>query len=999
MRGGLERWKRGANSHGVHAAIAYALDGECDSGRRASRGVEALADYSDTASRTVTRFAVTNGTIATDELDRAGLTAWVDGCDPATGERRGRELLSPQADLVLDGTINAPKSFSIAAMVHPGLAAEFEALQDRLRDRVILTWQRELNARRGAGGRLRQPIHRLEVVELRHRRSRALDPHIHRHLWLNVKVQGVDGGWSNVDSRVAMRLHTLINAEGELAARTDPRWLSALADHGYTLNADEEIAELAHVVRPMSRRSNQIEANRAGMLATWRAEHRGAEPDREVLARIDRAAWAKGRPHKPANLDETAWQDLVLSELTAIDPEILAPRSPVAFQEATAHRDVGRLAASALVDADRRSAANGGRFSMIDLRAGATRAVATSGTIADRDELQPLIDAVVARAASDVVDLLEGEVDRPAHVKGFMATTTAALKLEVAGRFDDLTQPGQPVRREHVAIAAAAVLGDVPLDTDQGDAAAAIGGTDRLVTVTGPAGTGKTTILRVAKRLLDAQHRRIVVVAPTKKAASVAAREVGATGSSLHALLADHGFRWQADDTGSDIWTRFRPGQTDPTGRVYPGPSRFPLAAGDRIVIDEAGMVDLHTARALAVLAAETGAGLAMVGDHLQALPVGHAGAMTCMARRSTAVVELSAIHRFRDPAYAALTVRMREPDGRANAVSVAADLDAGGHVRVAADSTAARTLMVDGYIAASARGQRIALVTASNEEADAVNELIQQHRLDDGQLTLTRIGTGIGEQRILEGDIVQTRRNDTTAGVDNRALWVVRRIHHDSFQLASVSDSAEIRTVSADYAADHLHLAYASTVHGIQGETTDAAIVGPGVDAAGLYVGMTRGRSHNEAIVILKPHQNAIDELADTMMRGLPEVTLEDARRAAAAELSRAARAPVTTDFAEQLAELARVDEWLAAARTAIHSAYTDHANADAHGHGRALAVDPLGDDIARLADLFADRTDIAASLRGALLVAAPTCTDTTPVQLAYDPSPSDLGEEGPVR
>src|SRR5690606_20103717 len=138
---------------------------------------------------------------------------------------------------------NAPKSYSLAALIHPELAAEYEALQDRLRERVIKTWQRELNARRGVGGRYREAIRRLEVVELQHRRSRALDPHIHRHLWLSVKVQGEDGKWSNVDSRVAMKLHTVINAEGELAARTDPVWIDALARHGYTLNDDGEIAE------------------------------------------------------------------------------------------------------------------------------------------------------------------------------------------------------------------------------------------------------------------------------------------------------------------------------------------------------------------------------------------------------------------------------------------------------------------------------------------------------------------------------------------------------------------------------------------------------------------------------------------------------------------------------------------------------------------------------------------------------------------------------------
>lgn len=94
--------------------------------------------------------------------------------------------MSTDADLLLDGTLNHPKSYSIAALMHPELATEFEALQDRLRDRILLTWQAELNARRGHGGLVREQIARIEVVELQHRRSRALDPHIHRHLWLNI---------------------------------------------------------------------------------------------------------------------------------------------------------------------------------------------------------------------------------------------------------------------------------------------------------------------------------------------------------------------------------------------------------------------------------------------------------------------------------------------------------------------------------------------------------------------------------------------------------------------------------------------------------------------------------------------------------------------------------------------------------------------------------------------------------------------------------------------
>jgi hypothetical protein len=875
--------------------MAYAFKGTCDSGLRSVTGVEALAAYSGGDAAEVTRFTVIAGEISVDALAAEELRRWVDGRDPATGEVRGRELMSPTADLILDGTINAPKSYSIAALISADLAVEFEALQDRLRDRVITTWQRELNARRGAGGSIRESLHRVEVVELQHRRSRALDPHIHRHLWLGVKVQGVDRKWSNVDSRVAMRLHTLINAEGELAARTDPEWIGALARHGYTLNGDGEIAELAGVARPLSRRSSQIEANRAGLLVRWRAAHPGQEPSHDVVQQIDRLAWAQHRPNKPGVVDEAEWEQLIRDELLALDPALLEGRPATRVRAVTAEEvDRELLAARAVVDADARSTGCGGRFSSYDVRAGATRAVAASGIVAHRGDLQDLIDDVAAHAAQLTVDLLDGET-RPAHVKSLMAASTAALKVELAGRFDRLTRPGENVGRAEIARVGAQVLGDtLALDAGQAEAAAAIAGTDRLVSVTGPAGAGKTTMLRVARVALTRQGRRLVVVAPTKKAASVAGREIGATASSLHALLADHGFRWGQDQAGAEVWTRLSCGETDSrTGRVFEGPRLFPLDVGDRVVVDEAGMVALHTATALAALAEETGAGIAMVGDHLQAMPVGHAGAMACLTRRATAVVELTAVHRFRDPDYAALTLRMREPASKEHALAVAAELDERGLIHRVTDGGHARDVMVEAYFRWANTRKRVALVTSTNEEADAINEAIQQRRLQLGLLTQTRIAIGQDEQRLLEGDVVQTRLNDRAADVENRAIWYIHRIHADKLELASVSDTGDRRWVSRDYAAEHVHLAYASTVHGIQGETTHASIVGPGVDASGLYVGMTRGRVHNETVAIAHSAAAAREQVADSMMRGIPEISIDDSIRAARRELGRAAVDP----------------------------------------------------------------------------------------------------------
>ncbi|MDL9981196.1 AAA family ATPase [Microbacterium sp. ASV49] len=889
MRGGLERWKRGVDSHGVRQAISYALEGTCDAHLQDTTGAEALEAYGAASDSTVSRFIVENGVITTDELTAGGLRVWLTGHDPITGDERGHQRLSPDADLLLDGTLNHPKSYSIAALLHPELAAEFEALQDRLRDRILLTWQTELNARRGHGGLVREEITRIEVVELQHRRSRALDPHIHRHLWLNIKVLGADGRWSNVDSRVAMKLHTVVNAEGELAARTDPAWIAALARHGYTLDDAGEIAELAGAVRALSRRSAQIEANRARLIAEWSATHGRSTPSVEVLHQIDRRAWAVSRPNKPADLDEISWETRVRDEIAAIDPSLVAERAPIAIDATDLDAlDLDLLAAMAIVDADERSTSSGGRVSAVDIRAGATRALSRTRIVAPRDQLDGVIAEISRRAATAVVRLVAD--DAPSHVKAFMATETVRAKIRLAGRLDALATAGRSLLPTELRRLASA--GDVSiLDASQNAAACAIAGTDGLVAVTGPAGTGKTTMLRAAFRALAAQRRRMLVVAPTRKAASVAAREIGTAASSIHALLADHGYRWRTDEAGAKVWTRLARGDADPMGGTYSGPVRWTLGAHDRIVVDEAGMLDLQTANVLAELALELRVGLVFVGDPHQALPVGHAGAMASAIRLANAPVELDTVHRFRDPEYAALTLRLRDAGDREHALGVAGELAERGHLERVDHHDAARERMIDAYFDWHTRGKRVTLVSGTNAEADAINDAIQQRRVERGELDARVVAWGMGEQRILVGDTVQTRRNDRLTGVENRAQWVVRGIRDEFVSLVSVGDSGEVRRVSAEYAREHLQLAYASTVHGVQGDTADASVVGPDVDAAGLYVGLTRGRLDNVAIVVARTDAAARERIAESMQRGTPELTVQDAVRAVEAELRRAAR------------------------------------------------------------------------------------------------------------
>lgn len=72
-------------------------------------------------------------------------------------------------------------------------------------------------------------------------------------------------------------------------------------------------------------------------------------------------------------------------------------------------------------------------------------------------------------------------------------------------------------------------------------------------------------------------------------------------------------------------------------------------------------MLELEAANALLEVLESTGTNVAVVGDDYQALPVGHSGAMAPFQRRAFNRVELTAIHRFEDPAWADLTARLRD--------------------------------------------------------------------------------------------------------------------------------------------------------------------------------------------------------------------------------------------------------------------------------------------------------------------------------------------------
>lgn len=474
------------------------------------------------------------------------------------------------------------------------------------------------------------------------------------------------------------------------------------------------------------------------------------------------------------------------------------------------------------------------------------------------------------------------------------------------------------------------------LDADQAQAAAAIASTTPLVIVEGAAGAGKTTMLGAAIAAAEAQGRPTRIVTPTKKAAAVAAQELGVPTDSVAALVHAYGWRWDNDG----VWRRLKPGESDPvTGAVYAGPpTRGRLCATERIVVDEAGMLDQDTATALLIVAAETGASIALVGDRAQLPAVGRGGVLDIAADLVSAsgleVHDLTGIHRFADPTYAAFTLDLR--DGK-RAEQLFDRLQQFGLVRLHESTEAMHAALAD----ITRPGD--AVTVATNDQARKANAAIRQARVARGEIPEVTAAVGSDGLPVGPGDLVMTRRNDNALGVANRQTWIVKRADDegDVWVLpASATGRRTSKRLPAAYVAEHVHLVYASTAYGVQGATseiahavvnspTSGAFESAGLDAAGIYVGLTRGREANLLHVVAADVEEAREQFAFAMERDRADRGLVHAARSAREAVAGLVASPtIDADV-----------EYVASQRARL-AADIDRANAEADRWENALAA-----------------------------------------------------------
>src|SRR3954465_13143733 len=84
------------------------------------------------------RFSVTEGRVTElAPLTGDSYETWVAGCDPGNGEPRGQLRCDGRAVRFVEVVVNGPKTWSLAAALHPDIATAYDAAQARAAEQII----------------------------------------------------------------------------------------------------------------------------------------------------------------------------------------------------------------------------------------------------------------------------------------------------------------------------------------------------------------------------------------------------------------------------------------------------------------------------------------------------------------------------------------------------------------------------------------------------------------------------------------------------------------------------------------------------------------------------------------------------------------------------------------------------------------------------------------------------------------------------------------------
>lgn len=324
-----------------------------------------------------------------------------------------------------------------------------------------------------------------------------------------------------------------------------------------------------------------------------------------------------------------------------------------------------------------------------------------------------------------------------------------------------------------------------------------------LLVVTGGPGTGKTTAMRALLDLLESRGGRVLLAAPTGRAAKRLSEATGREARTIHRLL-----------------------EFQPAHKRFLRDRNRPLPA-DMVLVDEASMVDLplmcHLTRAIA-----PGASLILVGDIDQLPSVGPGNVLRdIIASGKARVVVLEEV--FRQSARSSIVLnahrinRGEMPQWSKEARDELSDF----YFIFQSDPIQIQeiilTLCLERIPARFHMDPKkdIQVLTPMHKGPLGTEELnkLLQSRLNPNRKGITRAG-----QLLAEGDRVMQIRNDYEKEVFNGDIGIVTRVDQLGQRLWVRFEEAEVEYGPGDL--DELVLAYAISVHKSQGSEYPAVVM-----------------------------------------------------------------------------------------------------------------------------------------------------------------------------
>jgi conjugative relaxase-like TrwC/TraI family protein len=815
---------------------------------------------------------------------REQLRALFAGQHPVSGEQLG-QAPKPRSIRAFDLTFSAPKSVSVLATLLGGrVERDFVAAHDNAVSAVLKLVEERSTTRAGRNGVIRLETTGLSVLAVRHRTSRLLDPQLHTHALVIARVQGSDGRWRALDATMLYKAQRMLGTLYQAALRSELARTYPRIAWDPVVKGQAEIAGTEPMREAFSRRTKQMHDHYERLLGAWQQRHPDREPSEKERCRLERQAAKESRPAK----DRAREPDEIALDCERRAAQIGLPDGQT-LERKLLHSERG-LAASALSEQEL------GRQAVLALvkekaawtREDVEREVAARLGHEQRRSAEPFVRSVQTLATTTIetfcVDLAAGGGDPVAarrldHEPALQRYTTAPL-LEVEQQIvrwfsEAAAQGGAPASQARMQRAtnelarALRAEGREPLalDPEQHRAAALIAGTHPVTVVVGPAGTGKTTTVRLAATAMAQERRKTIALAHSSGAAATLGKAAGIPHETIKMFLREH---------------------ERPEGVRR----ELSLRKGDTIVLDEAGTTLTQDYHRLLTLCRENGYQLALVGDPRQLTAIG-AGGMMNHACEIVPSVELHQAHRFRERWEGEASLSLRRAERR-----VLDAYDRRSRLQAGAEHEMHERMLADWW-KAHRSGQSYSFSVPTRAQAALLGARAQERRIAGGELDTSKSFETTRGNTIYVGDRVETRRVCRRASIVKggpiRAgeTWTVSAIGEDGGVTLRRTGSQKVRRVHPEYARRHLALAYFSTVHAAQGKTVQRSgtLIDGYAGFRSLYVGMTRGREQNVAYVVTDAEQKARDVLERALLRDRADLGVLAVQRALA-DLDRKRRA-----------------------------------------------------------------------------------------------------------